>query len=52
MTRLRKPFRRIHSKMSDWILLAYVIWFIKADELRSKFEAWTYKQDDKIKDRD
>ena len=52
MTRLRKSLRIIHSKISDWILLAYVIWFIRAEELRSKFESWTYKQDSKIQDRD
>ena len=52
MTRFRDLFRIIKSRISDWILLAYVIWFIKMDEYRDKLGAWTYKQDEKIRDRE
>lgn len=44
--------KKIASKISDWILLAYVIWFIKAEEMRSKAEKWTYGMNDRVKDRD
>lgn len=38
MTRFRDLLRVIKSRISDWILLAYVIWFIKMDEYRDKLE--------------
>ena len=52
MTIFRKSLKGINNKISDWILLAYVIWFIKAEEMRSKAENWAYGMDRKIKDRD
>lgn len=52
MTIFRKSLKRISNQIYDWILLVYVIWFIKAEEMRSKAEKWTYRLDDKVKDRD
>lgn len=47
-----KSLKRVRDKVNDWMLLTYVIWFIKAEELRSNLETWTYGMDKKIKDRD
>lgn len=44
--------RRIKNSIFTWTMFAYVIWFIKLEEYRSKAESWTYKQDEKIKDRE
>lgn len=52
MTIFRKSLKGINNKISDWILLAYVIWFIKLEEMRSKAEKWTYGMNDRVKDRD
>ena len=38
MTKFRDSLKAIKSRISDWILLAYVIWFIKMDEYRDKLE--------------
>lgn len=52
MMRFRKSLKGVNSRVYDWILLAYVIWFIKAEEMRSKAEKWTYGMNDRVKDRD
>ena len=52
MTKPNKQLKRIINKVNDRILLAYVIWFIKVEELRSKLETWTCGMDKRIKDRD
>lgn len=44
--------RRVKNSIFTWTMFAYVIWFIKLEEYRSKAENWTYKQDEKIKDRE
>ena len=52
MTIFRKSLKGINNRIQEWILLAYVIWFIKAEEMRSKAEKWTYGMNDRVKDRD
>lgn len=44
--------RRIKYSILTWTMFAYVFLFIKLEKYRSKAENWTYKQDEKIKDRE
>lgn len=51
MMKFKESLKGIRNRLSDWILLAYVIWFIKLEVFRGKAEDWVFLQNEKIKER-
>ncbi len=51
MMKFKESLKIIRNRLDDRILLAYVIWFIKLEEYRSKAENWIFLQNEKIKER-
>lgn len=46
-----KWIKNLVFKFDHFCLWLWVKWYVSAEEFRLKAEAWTYKMNDKLKDR-